>query len=218
MTLIAHKPLHTEKKQPSSLYAVNRAKEKYAPVHTNSKGASAGVEESVEVIEMGAGLDGTRLQVRKVGSTPQSDHTVPHPALGAPSILHPTTSSTTPSPPVTTTTPTTTPTTTTTTTTTTTSTTTTSPTTTLPERYCKIKRPWDAKSRIIEEHTSIRLYKDGDKDCSELCFCEVHERTKCPGLHREPPCETDFAVYTTTPPPTKPSEGSASATPGTSSA
>nr|XP_053634246.1 LOW QUALITY PROTEIN: uncharacterized protein LOC128689793 [Cherax quadricarinatus] len=80
---------------------------------------------------------------------------------------------------------------------TTTTTTTTTATTTLPERYCLVERPWDSSSHVIEAGSSMRLYKEGDEDCSELCFCDLEEQTKCMVLEcmENRPCETTFAVY-----------------------
>ncbi|XP_069172421.1 uncharacterized protein [Procambarus clarkii] len=111
-------------------------------------------------------VDDSRLQARKVGSTAQSDPTLPQVDLASP-----------PS-------------------TTTTSTTTTA-TTTLPEKYCLVKRAWEPSAHVIEAGSSIRLYKEGDEDCSELCFCDNDQQTKCKVLDclESRPCETTFAVY-----------------------
>ncbi|KAK3864751.1 hypothetical protein Pcinc_029587 [Petrolisthes cinctipes] len=63
--------------------------------------------------------------------------------------------------------------------------------------YCEITRAWEPQPRILEERESIRLYKDGDKDCTEMCYCERHHQAKCQVLDcvEKMPCETDFAVY-----------------------
>ncbi|XP_037792414.1 uncharacterized protein LOC119587789 isoform X1 [Penaeus monodon] len=149
--------IHDQGDNASPLYTSGRNNDQYDSAYDPSN------DPDVELLELGEG--GTRLQARKVGSTPQSDHTVPHYA-GAPPMLPTSLSSTT--------LPT---------------------TTTLPERYCEVKR--DTKSHIIEEGSSMRLYKEGDNDCSELCFCERNEQTKCKVLDcvENRPCETGFAVY-----------------------
>ncbi|KAF2363199.1 hypothetical protein FHG87_006044 [Trinorchestia longiramus] len=83
-------------------------------------------------------------------------------------------------------------------------TTTREPTTTLPEKYCRVDR--DSRSHILEEGTSIRLYPNGNKDCSEHCSCSYGSETICtpPSLAcpkqvlkcvEERPCEAKFAVF-----------------------
>lgn len=159
---------------PAAQYTVGRGDhqsvlgERHDPPVDQKDGDADVVGEEVEEEE------GTRLQARKVASTAQSDHTLPQAAPATPSS-----------------------TTTTTTTTTAITTTTTTPTTTLPERYCVVQRTWDTTTHIIEEGSSIRLYKEGDEDCSELCFCEVPEQTRCKVLDcvESRPCETSYAVY-----------------------
>ncbi|XP_066988765.1 uncharacterized protein [Macrobrachium rosenbergii] len=172
---ILRKGGHAHGKKHPSTYKSTPAEESfpydsgsYEPVHPRH-------DIDAELVDL-EGED-SRLQVRKVASTPQSDHTVPH---AAPAIPSSTTTTTT-----------------TTSTTTTRSTTTITPTTTLPERYCEIKKSWDSKTHIIEEQESIRLYKNNDRDCSELCYCVKNLTTICKVLDcvERRPCETDFAVY-----------------------
>ncbi|XP_047736620.1 uncharacterized protein LOC125177935 [Hyalella azteca] len=69
------------------------------------------------------------------------------------------------------------------------------PTTTLPEKYCQVDR--DSRSHILEEGKSIRLYPDGNKDCSELCSCDYGLKTLCTVLKcvEERPCEAKFALF-----------------------
>ncbi|XP_045615570.1 uncharacterized protein [Procambarus clarkii] len=153
---------------PSPQYAVGRG-DGYS-IHDNGYDSLDDQNDAdAELIQ----VDDSRLQARKVGSTAQSDPTLPQIDLASPSS---TTSTTT-------------------TTTLPTTITTSPPTTTLPERYCAVKR--DTNTYIIEEGNSMRLYKEGDQDCSDLCFCELHEQTKCKVevcvVSR--PCETHYAVY-----------------------
>ncbi|XP_017888282.1 uncharacterized protein LOC108629870 isoform X3 [Ceratina calcarata] len=66
---------------------------------------------------------------------------------------------------------------------------------TAPPRFCEVQRPRQSH-QYIREGKGMRLYRDDEPECSELCQCGEGEVLICHTICVDSsPCKTDFAFY-----------------------